>query len=109
VIPERTHKRCTRCQGWLPLEAFPPNPKLRSGFHSYCRACRDEYRREWRAAHPEAIERYNIKRRLGERERECVDCDSPFAYRSTVAVRCPECRRQRKLGQRRDLRAKATS
>jgi hypothetical protein len=38
---------------------------------------------------------------LGERERDCVDCDQTFIFKSTVAVRRPSCRRQRKLEQRR--------
>jgi hypothetical protein len=100
MIPERTHKRCPRCQGWLPLSDFPPNPKLRSGRHSYCRSCRDEYRREWREAHPEELARYNAKLRLGERQRDCVDCGQTFTFKSTLAVRCLPCRRQRKLEQR---------
>jgi hypothetical protein len=98
VIPERTHKRCARCQERLPIGDFRPNAKLRDGLHSWCRPCCDEYRRQWRSAHPEAIARYNAARRLGERERECVDCGESFAFRSAVAVRCPGCRRRRKLG-----------
>lgn len=87
--------------GWLPLSDFPPNPKLSCGLHSYCRRCRDEYRREWRAAHPEAIARYNAERRLGPRERDCVDCNKSFTYRNAVVVRCPDCRREHKREQRR--------
>jgi hypothetical protein len=47
----------------------------------------------------------NERRRLGERRRECADCGSSFTYRSTLAVRCPACRRQRKIEQREALRA----
>jgi DNA-directed RNA polymerase subunit RPC12/RpoP len=43
----------------------------------------------------------NERRRLGERERDCVDCGASFAFKSTLAVRCPPCRRQRKIEQRR--------
>jgi hypothetical protein len=38
---------------------------------------------------PERDERYNAARRLGARERTCVDCGEGFTYKSAVAVRCP--------------------
>jgi hypothetical protein len=50
------------------------------------------------------IAEVNERRRLGERERDCVDCGQTFTFKSTLAVRCPSCRRQRKLEQRRALR-----
>lgn len=34
-------KPCARCKEVLPVSAFPPNPKLKSGLHSYCRPCRN--------------------------------------------------------------------
>lgn len=39
-------KACTRCKCDKPLtiECFPPHNKTKSGFDSWCRACRREYR-----------------------------------------------------------------
>jgi hypothetical protein len=55
MIPVKTHKRCTRCQGWLPDEAFRPNPKLKSGLSSWCKECQLEETRRWRAEHRDEI------------------------------------------------------
>jgi hypothetical protein len=43
-----TEKRCARCGQWLPLEAFRPNPRLRSGLGSWCKACHAKRMQEWR-------------------------------------------------------------
>ena len=39
-------KSCTRCKETKPLNAehFPPHNKTKSGFDSWCRVCRREYR-----------------------------------------------------------------
>jgi DNA-directed RNA polymerase subunit RPC12/RpoP len=50
------------------------------------------------------VKKMNERRRLGERERGCVDCGETFTFKSTVAVRCPPCRRKRKIEQREALR-----
>ena len=41
---------CSRCKEVKPLtrEYFPPHNKKRSGFDSWCRSCRNEYRKEYR-------------------------------------------------------------
>jgi hypothetical protein len=41
-------KPCTRCKQVKPLnlEHFPPHNKVKSGFDSWCRACRATYRNE---------------------------------------------------------------
>ena len=41
-------KPCTRCSQVKPLtlEYFPPHNKVKSGFDSWCRACRSTYRNE---------------------------------------------------------------
>ena len=49
--PER--KRCARCGEWKPPEGFSPNPRMRNGLDSWCKECRNEYTRQWRADHPE--------------------------------------------------------
>lgn len=35
-------KQCRSCQITKDAEMFPPNPKLKDGLGSYCRACRDQ-------------------------------------------------------------------
>jgi hypothetical protein len=45
----RGTKACTRCRQMLPLESFAPKPKVSSGFDSWCRRCRAENLRVWRA------------------------------------------------------------
>jgi hypothetical protein len=44
-----SEKRCSRCGEWLPVGEFRPNPRLKDGLHSWCRACCAEANREWRA------------------------------------------------------------
>lgn len=58
-----TEKRCVHCEQWQPLEAFRPNPRMRSGLNSWCKECQKERNREWRAEHPEYEKNYNEKRR----------------------------------------------
>jgi ribosomal protein L40E len=42
-------KWCTRCNRRLPVEQFTPKPQLSSGYDSWCRPCRAENLRQWRA------------------------------------------------------------
>jgi hypothetical protein len=97
---------CCGCLAWLPLEAFRPSPASRSGVESRCRRCRSDASRQWREQNAGHVERYNAARRIGPRERECVDCGSAFTagLRGPASSRCPDCRRLRKLEQRRALR-----
>ena len=96
-ILEPSHRRCTGCGSWLPLEDFPANRRMHLGVSSRCRACHREATKDWRDRHRDEI---NAARRLGERESECVDCGSPFLRRSVRAVRCLPCRQARKRAQR---------
>jgi hypothetical protein len=92
---------CTHCRNWFPLQDFCLNPRKRSGLQSWCKRCQVEATRRWRE---ENRDKYNERRRLGERQRDCVDCGDTFAYKHASAIRCPACRRQRKVEQRRALR-----
>jgi hypothetical protein len=95
---------CCRCQKWLALESF----HLREGgVESWCRRCHAEANREWRANNREWVEAYNEARRIGPRERDCVDCGSAFTagLRGPASDRCHDCRRERNIEQRRALRA----
>jgi hypothetical protein len=42
-------KMCTLCRKKLPLESFTAKPHLSSGRDSWCRTCRAENLRAWRA------------------------------------------------------------
>ena len=84
-----TEKRCSSCSRWLSLEDFPRNERMHFGRHSWCRDCAREATRDWRRRNPDLMQWMNERRRLGERERDCVDCGASFAFKSTLAVRCP--------------------
>jgi hypothetical protein len=76
------HKLCACCGLVLELDAFRPNPKLRSGLSSWCRECQVERTRRWRAEHPEAVEASNAQRRLGPYPpRPCDGCSETFTPR----------------------------
>lgn len=100
MIRPPTHKRCPHCSRHLPFEAFNTNRRAHNRLASWCRECTTEATRDWRKRNPELMAWMNEQRRLGERERECVDCGETFTFRNAVAVRCPDCRRRRKREQR---------
>jgi hypothetical protein len=107
--PLKTRREEAWCCGhmaWLPLSAFRLNPMSRSGVESRCRRCRSDASRQWREQNAEHVERYNASRRVGPRERACVDCGARFTagLRGPASCRCPDCRRERKIEQRRRLR-----
>lgn len=54
---------CSRCRRWLDEGSFRPNPAMLSGLHPWCRKCVSNYGREWRAANPEWVERYQAEQR----------------------------------------------
>ena len=54
----------------VPLEAFGPNPDLRSGYKSWCRSCCADRTRQWREANPEYLAEYNQRRRAEYRAEE---------------------------------------
>jgi hypothetical protein len=108
-----THKRCSNCSAWLPLEAFTANRRRHLGRSSWCRACTRAATREWRAANPGYAEAYNERRRREYRsshplrERDCVVCGRPFTNRPDAIVCGDRCRRKRKAEQRKRLRQRA--
>jgi hypothetical protein len=53
VRPDGT-KSCSKCERVLPVDAFRANPKLRSGFDSWCRECQAVANRRWRTRRREA-------------------------------------------------------
>jgi hypothetical protein len=104
--------RC-RCREWLSPEAFRPNPNYSCGLDSWCRSCHAEAVREWRAKNREYVERYNAERRAEYRAahplptRACLVCGELFSGRPDALVCSEQCRRNRKLEQRRALRVEA--
>ena len=66
---------CTRCKVAKPLtaECFPLHNKKRSGFDSWCRACRNEYKKNYRV--PPGV-RPDQKHRVEEARQQatCVIC-----------------------------------
>jgi hypothetical protein len=72
--------KCGICRKPLPPYSGRNRPRR---YHEACLAERDE--------------RYNAARRLGERQRSCLDCSATFTFKHSSAVRCPACRRRRKL------------
>ena len=49
AMRRETHKRCPRCQQWLPLSGFPRNRQKRLGVGAECRRCKLARQREDRA------------------------------------------------------------
>ena len=102
-------KWCCGCLEWHPLDAFRPSETFNGGGRAggYCREYRSAAVRRWRDRNQDAVEEYNAARRIGPRELECVDCGASFTAgaRGPASDRCTDCRRQRKIEQRRPLRA----
>lgn len=75
---ELLSKCCTRCkvEKTLNSEYFPPHNKTKSGFDSWCRECRNSYKRENRhRAYSHMICEKELKK-IKEEVKECVICGS---------------------------------
>jgi hypothetical protein len=100
-LKTRTEKWCCRCQRFLPVESFRPNPDVVGGVDSWCRPCHAEATREWRAKNREYVDNYNEERRREYREahplptRPCVVCGEPFTGRRDALVCSERCRNRR--------------
>lgn len=71
-------KSCTRCKCEKPLdlEHFPPHNKTKSGFDSWCRDCRNSYKREnIYKKYSHMISEESLKQ-IREEIKECVICGS---------------------------------
>lgn len=78
---------CARCGRWLSAEHFRANSELKSGLHSYCRACHAAFSREWYA-----------ERRIPLTEHVCTECGTKFLGRRGKLVcsrRCTDARYRR--------------
>ena len=89
-------KWCCGCLEWHPLDAFRPSETFnrQGGAGGYCREYRSAASRRWRERNSAAVEQYNAARRVGPRERDCVDCGATFAAgeRGPASDRCSDCR-----------------
>ena len=75
---ELLKKTCTRCKEEKPLnnEYFPPHNKTKSGFDSWCRICRREYRNaNNRGKYRHMITDEHLQK-IKEETKECVICGS---------------------------------
>jgi predicted nucleic acid-binding Zn ribbon protein len=91
---------CARCGLEKPAEAFQPNARMASGLHSWCRACKAEYDRGYRA---------RTRRRKRLHVQTCVVCHRPFrALRSDRIYCSTTCRKSSERARSRSRRAKAS-
>lgn len=69
-------KKCTRCKKEKPLDLthFPPHNKTKSRFDSWCRECRNSYKRS-QNSYKDMISDENLKY-MKENTCECVICGS---------------------------------
>jgi hypothetical protein len=94
---------CIGCRRSLPAGAFRGDRRLKRGLHTYCRSCTSAAAKNWREAHPEAVDRYNRERRerydqahREARQHGCSECGEEFTGRADRKTCSPECRRRRK-------------
>jgi predicted nucleic acid-binding Zn ribbon protein len=101
-----TEKFCRNCSRWVSLEDFPLNRRMHLGRGSWCRECHRAANKDWRRRDRERV---NAKRRAEYRAahprptRACLVCGRDFSGRPDALVCGEECRRQRKIEQRRAL------
>ena len=106
-------KWCSRGRHFCDIDEFRPNEAMLSGLHPWCRECVSNYGREWRAANPEWVKRYQASQRAqyaAEREpleRVCVnaECGKVFVPSRRDARTCSRKCRDRLAYLRRTGRA----
>lgn len=96
-------KLCSHCMELLPLDAFAPNPRLSTGWDSWCRECHLAAARASRAKHRE---RYNAERREPVQTKACDWCEEPFETSRAVQRFCSSQCRRADENERRKLTAK---
>jgi len=75
---ELLNKECTRCKEskLLTAEFFPLHNRTKSGFDSWCRSCRSNYRNEIRRGNYRSMINDNDLKHLIESTKECIICGS---------------------------------
>lgn len=112
--------RCAKCRKALPAESFRPNPKMKSGVHSWCKPCTVESTREWRHRNRDEIARRKREHYYANREaenarrmaffrrsqplteRNCLACGKTFVpdQRNSQTHCAPDCTTRRNRGRR---------
>lgn len=75
---ELLKKCCTRCKTEKPLdiEHFPPHNKTKSGFDSWCRVCRNTYKRENNTRRYSHMIPESLLKQIKKEVDQCVICGS---------------------------------
>jgi hypothetical protein len=75
---ELLSKECTRCKEskLLTAEFFPLHNRTKSGFDSWCRSCRSNYRNEIRRGNYRSMINDDDLKHLIESTKECIICGS---------------------------------
>lgn len=68
MVDGMPEKQCARCHEMKPVTEFSVTVKATGKRHSYCRPCLRDWRRAWRAAHPERQKVYKRKWESANRE-----------------------------------------
>lgn len=87
VVSEEATKRCSRCPGDQPLDAFPRDKTRPDGLHPYCKACIKKHRRVPTA---EPVSRNGAP----DGSRRCSDCKNVFPLENFTkrGYQCTDCR-----------------
>lgn len=56
-------KRCRHCGETKPRADFPVDRKVSDGLSSWCRSCKNEGARRWRAEHPDYSRNWHAKQK----------------------------------------------
>ena len=64
-------KVCRKCADSKESQAFPPNPRMRDGLHSWCRVCMALAARRWRERNAEKVTAYRESRRVKPAALDC--------------------------------------
>lgn len=54
-MKNKEEKWCKICEQFLPVKQFPPDKKLSTGLHTYCRSCRSKMAIEYKKVNPEIL------------------------------------------------------
>lgn len=87
-------KKCVHCEIVKPADDFRLNPRMRTGLHSWCKACTRESGRRWVSEHRVA---YNAARRKCP-PGQCASCGGRFEDTSSgrnSQTKCPSCKQKR--------------
>lgn len=92
-------KACAKCGVEKPLDEFCRMAKTRDGKHPWCRECKTEYNRDWRAKNPgyygEHVKRMRRKHPVHQAARSRIDLDIRNGRRPPARdLACVDCGKQ---------------